>query len=373
MQTLPKLFKKTSTGAIQQWEITVTDNVIMSVFGQVGGKLQTTTDTVKEGKSIGNKDETTPAQQAFLEAKSKWESQVKKGYVESITDAQNDKINDAFIEGGIFPMLAHKYSQHAHKIKYPAYTQPKLDGIRCIAVIENGVCTLWSRTRKLITGVPHINRELETKFTVGKVILDGELYNHKYKHDFETIVSFVRNEDPQPGHEVVQYHIYDNPTRPTSGFGNRFFSLEDEIVGMTYTRLVQTITVASEDELMDCYHKFCADGYEGSIVRNVSGDYKNKRSYDLQKVKDFDDAEFEIIGIEEGRGKLQGHAATFICKMDSGNTFNVKMKGDIDRLKEYFNDHSLWSGKKLTVQYQGLTNKNGVPRFPVGIAIRDYE
>ena len=59
--------------------------------------------------------------------------------------------------------------------------------------------------------------------------------------------------------------------------------------------------------------------------------------------------------------------------MNSGNTFNAKMKGDIDRLREYFNNHSLWLGKKLTVQYQGLTNKNGVPRFPVGIAIRDYE
>lgn len=93
----------------------------------------------------------------------------------------------------------------------------------------------------------------------------------------------------------------------------------------------------------------------------------------MQKVKEFDDAEFEITGIEEGRGKLAGHVGAFVCKTDEGKTFLAKMSGDTGKLADYFTNHSLWAGKRLTVKYQGMTGKEKVPRFPVGIAIRDYE
>ena len=109
------------------------------------------------------------------------------------------------------------------------------------------------------------------------------------------------------------------------------------------------------------------------MVRNVHSLYVNKRSYDLQKVKDFSDEDFVIVGVEEGRGKLAGHVGAFICKTDDGKQFLAKMSGETSRLKEYFENHSLWEGKKLTVQFQGLTGAEKVPRFPVGKAIRDYE
>ena len=95
-------------------------------------------------------------------------------------------------------------------------------------------------------------------------------------------------------------------------------------------------------------------------------------SMDLQKVKDFLDDEFDIVDIEEGRGKLAGHVGAFICKMSDGKTFKAKMSGDTEHLKDYFENHQRWSGMRLTVQYQGLTSY-GIPRFPVGKAIRNYE
>jgi ATP-dependent DNA ligase len=138
-------------------------------------------------------------------------------------------------------------------------------------------------------------------------------------------------------------------------------------------KLVETMVLMAEDGVMDAFDQFRAAGYEGAMMRNVESIYANKRSYDLQKVKEFDDAEFRIVGIEEGRGKLSGHVGAFVCEMDGGKRFLAKAKGATERLREYFNTHSLWEGKKLTVQYQGLTGKEGVPRFPVGVAIRDYE
>lgn len=382
---LATLYKKTSTGKIQYWTISVTEQqgqmndkeyapmhgVITTRFGQVDGKEQVTNDTITEGKNAGKKNATTAYEQAQLEAEAKWEKQLKKGYAQTLADAKDEKV-DAIIEGGIVPMLAHKYYEQAHKIKYPAFVQPKLDGIRCIAIVKDGEATLWSRTRKPITSCPHIIQELEAAFEKIDIVLDGELYNHEMKSDFEKIVSLVRQEEPGEGHEIVQYHVYDTVTDET--FKHRYAQLHRmfRLFEFHALKLVQTEVSKTEDEVMEFFDKYRKQGYEGAMMRNVESLYANKRSYDLQKVKEFDDAEYPIVGIEEGRGKLAGHAI-FKLQTDEGKEFLAKMKGDTAQLKKFFDDHSLWTGKKLTVQYQGLTGKEKVPRFPVGVAIRDYE
>lgn len=384
-KTFPTLYKKTNTGAIQFWTIsveekqverptgTMTAGNIRTVYGQVGtDSPQTTEDLILHGKNPGKKNETTPLQQAVKEAQAKWKKQKKNGYVETVEAAQNEEL-DELIEGGIVPMLAHKFSEQAHKIKYPAFVQPKLDGIRCIAIVKDGTATLWTRTRKPITSVPHIIQELEAAFENMDIILDGELYNHQMKSDFEKIVSLVRQEEPGEGHEIVQYHVYDMVS--DEDFKYRYAQLHRMFRMFEFysLQLVQTEVAQTEDQVMEYFDKYRSQGYEGAMMRNVASKYVNKRSYDLQKVKEFDDAEFRIVGIEEGRGKLAGHVGSFVCEMDNGKTFLAKAKGATERLKDYFEQHELWQGKKLTVQYQGLTGKEGVPRFPVGVAIRDYE
>lgn len=379
---LPKLFKKTSTGADQEWEISVVPNLgfghIVTRFGQVGGKIQEAVDVIRDGKNVGKKNETSPIQQAEAEAQSQWEKKLKKGYVQSLGDAQAGKI-DSVIEGGIFPMLAHKFDEQGHKIVYPAFAQPKFDGHRCIGMIdEDGKATLWSRTRKQITGLPHIIADLESfasKLTPDKtLILDGELYNHDYRAKFEELTSFIRNPEPKVGHEAVQYHIYDlvqegvTQDKRLSGLAMINASTRSpSLVG------VETIQIADEDDLMLAFDRFLAQGYEGAMVRNASGLYVNKRSYDLQKVKEFQDNEFPVVGVEEGRGKLAGHAI-FVCAVEKNNPalcFKAKMKGATEELKKYFEHPELAIGKMLTVKFQGYTNKNKVPRFPVAIRFRE--
>ena len=389
----PMLYKKTSTGAIQFWEIEAQTRMgqmteeeycpeiglIVTKYGQLGtDSPQITNDTILKGKNAGKKNATTAVGQAQAEARAKWEKQKKKGYVERIDDAEADAV-DALIEGGVVPMLAHKFADHAHKIKYPCYVQPKLDGIRCIAIVKDGACTLWSRTRKPITSCPHIAQELEALFENKDFILDGELYNHDFKSNFEHIVHLVRQDKPDSECTDVQYHIYDliddnTFQERTSILSKTIGIMLDDLEDYEYSslRLVLTERVGSEDQVMNFFNKFKKQGYEGAMLRNADSKYVNKRSYDLQKVKEFDDGEFEITGIDEGRGKLAGHVGAFVCKTKDGKTFLAKMSGDTGKLADYFRDHSLWHGKHLTVQYQGLTTY-GIPRFPVGIAIRDYE
>jgi DNA ligase 1 len=93
------------------------------------------------------------------------------------------------------------------------------------------------------------------------------------------------------------------------------------------------------------------------------------------------DGEFPIVDFEEGNGRLSGHVGSFWCVVTKeyesqggveGERFKAKPKGKTSKLREYFKDHSLWKGKLLTVQYQNFT-PDGLPRFPVGKGIRDYE
>lgn len=383
--TLPTLYKKTSTGAIQFWTIEsrpvvrkhgdgsfeALPGLIVTTYGQVGTESpQVTEDVIKAGKNVGRKNETSATEQAQTEAKAKWEKQLKKGYVESIDAAQAGEV-DALIEGGIVPMLAQSFAKHGHKIVFPCYAQPKLDGIRCIAILRDGKCNLWSRTRKLITGVPHISSAIEKAFNED-VILDGELYRHEFKSQFEKIVSFVRQEVPAPGHEVVQYHVYDLPSEePFSKRATKLRYVKSSWFPNNEVVKVETMSVADDSQAAELFEMWQAQGYEGAMLRNSDGLYVNKRSMDLQKMKEFDDAEFEIIGAEEGRGKLAGHIGAFICRDSEGRQFLAKMAGDTARLGDYFRNSESYMGKLLTVQYQGLTGANGVPRFPVGLRIRD--
>lgn len=370
---LSTLFKKTSTGAIQEWTIETVGSTMKTHWGQVGGTIQSTSETIKEGKNTGKANATTPVQQAEAEAKSAWDLKLKKGYVFDIDKAEAGKV-DKIIEGGIFPMLAHTIEKRGKDLKYPAYVQPKLDGHRCIAICKNGKVTLWSRSRKPITGVPHIIKALEMigGFAGENFMLDGELYNHEYHNNFEELTHFIRQQKPAVGHEVVQYHIYDLPIE--EDYHERFMRLKTFFLNIppvmgASLKFVETVYVGSKDEMMKTYNRFVEEGYEGAIVRNAMGLYKNKRSSDLLKVKQFQDAEFKIVDVIEGKGKLAGHGI-FICATEKGeNNFKAKLVGDLDNLKQYWTNPKLALGRKLTVQFQGYS-RYGIPRFPVGLRFR---
>ena len=375
---LPTLYKKNSAGKVQQWDIYVEGPTpqgpatIVVEHGLVGGKIQKSEDVVSMGKNIGKANETTPLEQALSEAQSKWTKRQDKGY-------KSDKAAlDVDDRPGAGAMLAHRYDKYPHKIDFPCIVQPKFDGHRCMAVVKNGKCTLWSRGRKQITGLPHIEREIEALVATQALgigvdsgyVLDGELYNHEYKDRFEELSSFIRNQEPKEGHEVVQYHIYDwisdlDYEKRADALHNLF---EINKPNACLVR-VQSLP-ADQDEVVPYFKSFLEHGYEGAMLRNLKGGYAvDKRSYDLQKVKEFDDAEFKITGVKEGRGKLKGHAI-FECTTAEGATFDVKLQGNLSVLAEIFANVEMYIGRDLTVQYQGFTN-GGVPRFPVGLRVRD--
>lgn len=364
---LPTLYKRTSTGAVQEWTMAIKENddgtaEYTATYGQQDGKMQTSTVNVKQGKNIGRANATTPYEQAFSEAGSKWNKQKDKGYVEEIGNFAVERK----------PMLAHDYNKYGHKVAFPAFVQPKLDGIRCIAYKTGDDITLMSRNGKS-HNLPHLKKLLEPLFKEHPdLVLDGELYIHGIP--FQSITSWVKKIQPETG--TIEYHIYDQIS-PQS-FKERIYDLGEKIAEMYSTdsliTFVETTEVADAEEVTEFHGQYTRKGYEGIMLRAGDCTYKEGyRSQELLKVKEWIDGEFEIVGAKTGVGKCEDQCI-FTCKTQDGEEFDVKCMGTDQERRQQWLDKEKYFGKMLTVKFfEWSTSENPVPRFPIGISVRDYE
>ena len=277
----------------------------------------------------------------------------------------------------IKPMLAHKYNPD--KADYPAYIQPKLDGVRCVLTKDGA----YSRTGKEFKNVDHLKQALKPFFAKNPTaILDGELYNHELKDDFEKIISLVRKTKPTQEHkdeaaELVQYHVYDIASMTIGGYNTRLNYLQSNLFAGFNTwpiMSVETKVVLDYDEAVKQHKKYLKLGYEGSIYRSINGKYKNTRSWDLMKFKDFEDSEATIVGYEIGKGKRQGTLGKFIMQDDEGIQFGCPPgKGyDYKDLADMLDNISHYIGERATFTYFQRTQA-GSYRHPLYKCIRNYE
>jgi len=362
IENLPMLYKRDSKGKIRVWQVEIgydSEDVAgtRSVAGLQDGQRVTSEWNISTPKNVGKINGTTGLTQAKAEAKATWDKRSEKEYFESIADI------DAYDK--FSPMLAGDYTK---KPQSEGYSQPKLDGIRCVAN-SNG---LWTRSGKPITSCPHVWSEVQDFLTRNpNVTLDGELYNHDLKEDFNKIVSLVRktkttDSDVQESAKLVQYHVYDmyDENVPTLSFVNRTEVLERMSSDWQSLRLVPTTWSATQDELDENYGQYMTDGYEGQMVRNDAPYEKNKRSKALLKRKEFITEEFPVVAMLEGQGNWSGHTKRFTLRMPDGTEIGSGVRGNQEQLR------TLWESKEtptwVTLRYFGLT-PDGVPRFPVVI------
>lgn len=355
----PVLYKYTQKGQVQQWQIFAENDSFWTEEGIKGGKLTTSLPTVCKAKNVGRSNETTPEQQAKMEAQAKWQKKVDGGYNEVLTAEKK------FFE----PMLAHELSKYEKLLfTVPTFIQPKLDGIRCI--LEDGKLT--TRNGKPIVACNHL--------AIPYYTLDGELYNHDLKNDFNKIVSLVKKTKPTTEEEIeaaekVQYWVYDFPPIEKP-FSLRLKALKYRFEKGGFPesfKLVPTYHVKNQEDIEKYHEQFLSEGYEGSILRLDLGNYENKRSKQLLKKKDFVDEEFKIVGAEEGEGGRAGTIGFFIMKHDKEDkTFKSNVKGDFDYLKEVWKDHKKYIGTMATVKYFNRT-PDDIPRFPYIIKLNRAE
>ena len=278
----------------------------------------------------------------------------------------------------IKPMLAYKVDKKPVDWSEKVFMQPKLDGVRCIIQLnDEGKVYAYSRTGKPWLNIEHILQDLKPWFDQNPdVILDGELYNHDLRDDFNKIISLVRKTKPtdldrSEAAKLVQFHCYDY----ANGFDSYGIRMNNLATSDMYSYCVRYVhaTVVTENQTSIQHQCNLDEGYEGSILR-LDKPYQRKRSYNLQKFKDFHDTEATIVGYVPGKGKRTGTLGKFLMIDDDGVEFgcppgkgyNYKMLADIlDNVGDYI-------GKRATFTYFERTPA-GSYRHPFYKAIRNYE
>lgn len=274
-------------------------------------------------------------------------------------------------------MLAHKFDDSRIDFKKPVYIQAKLDGVRCLFTKDGA----FSRNGKQFMNVRHIEMALKPFFAKQPdVVLDGELYNHKLKRDFEKIISLVRkqkptDEDRLDAQHLVQFHIYDYFDGVMyDNYQTRMQQLVNAEFYDAQIKHVPALLVDSYNYARVQHEEFLSLGYEGSIIRNGDGIYKHGRSYDLMKFKDFSDTEATIIDYVTGKGKRTGTLGKFIMQDDDGVVFGCPPgKGySYKDLKTMLKNADSFIGKRATFTYFQRTKANSY-RHPLFKCIRNYE
>jgi DNA ligase-1 len=365
----PTLYKTSSAGKELQWDISVEPNGlnggktwnIITVHGQVDGAMQTSSVEIKQGKNLGRTNATTAKEQAVSEADSKWTKQHDKKYSEA--RGGGSKTHS--------PMLAETYEDHIDKVVFPCYIQPKLDGHRCIAKRHKDSVEMLTRNGKPFLGLEHIRQELMLSMYEGEV-WDGEVYSHKKDTGltFQDVTSLIKK--PSTKSMLLKYYVYDRVT--SHGFEQRFTTTIQRLQQLTlnYICVVHTAVVDSHERVISQRDYFESIGYEGAMLRTPHGLYKEGgRSKDLLKVKAWVDAEFLVIDIISGRGKM-ADKGIYVCQTADGTKFNATANGDDGFRQGLLSNKHQYIGKMLTVEFfEWTTSKKPVPRFPKGLRIRE--
>ena len=253
------------------------------------------------------------------------------------------------------PMLAYPVSDKPIDYSNKISMQPKLDGVRCLIQYENrplknvndlsgqlteNVVVAYSRTGKEWKNIDHILFNLKSWFILNPdVILDGELYNHDFRDDFESIISMVRktkptDEDRSISAENVQFHCYDIIDE-TMSFAMRNEFIKQAVPRNHCVKHVSTLRCASDYDAEEIHKVNLACGYEGSILR-TNDTYACKRSHNLRKFKDFHDTEATITGWVEGKGKRKGTIGKFLAIDAEGIEFGMPVMDKFKYLQENF-------------------------------------
>lgn len=392
-KTLQTLYKVDTKGKLREWTMHIDGASFYAVKGLVDGKKTTDKATTTIAKNVGRANATTPESQAELQAQAKFQKKLDSGYALDPIDAQTKKFYE--------PMLAHNFKDRQDEIKYPCYSQPKLDGIRCVVRKEGDKLVGRTRNGKEIECIPHILKSLNGFFLAfPKAILDGELYNHDLRDNFNKITSLVRKQKPvqsasmtdkafakkctefqerlAEAEDTIQYHIYDCPKlndviSEKFSFDHRIEDMSAKITETKSICLVETNEAYSLGNLNSLYNQYLEQGYEGQMVRKSLSSYENKRSKSLLKRKEFVDAEYKVVDIDLGNGNRSGTAKNLVCYCEkTKQTFNSNIKGSFDYLKEIYENRQEYIGQMATIKYFQLT-PDGIPRFPYAISFRNYE
>ena len=281
------------------------------------------------------------------------------------------------VHPGMIPVfevaLAQKFELKRIKDMEHVYVEPKLDGIRCFAIVKDGDAKLFARSGKLIS-----NFDSTIGFTLaglGDGCYDGELMGE----DFVALMrQAYRKDNVDIEHAYLSLFDYlpleewqsDNPVTSTK---DRYIELQRRISSCKMPRYVKVVErytrSANLEDIMALHHTFVQAGYEGAMVKTIDAPYRFGRSYDVMKVKEFHDVDLPIVGLEEGTGRHAGRLGAVKINFN-GVIVKVGSGFSDEQREQVWNDQISFLGRIIEVRYQEVT-PDGSLRFPTFVCFRN--
>jgi len=343
------LYKKDSKGKLRFLDISTDGDTVVQVSGLVDGKHVTNVSQC-EGKNIGRSNETTPEEQAELQAEAKYVKKLKEGYFDNTYEALNQIV--------ILPMLAKVFGKEEKKVVYPCFAQPKLDGMRALNSSHD---PLMSRSGNIIDTVPHVQI---VNPDGPKVILDGELYAHGLS--FQENMRIIKKARPET--ISVKHHVYDMIS--DKPFVERYNDLQIYVQQHEHLLLVETVVILNKEQLMKYHASNIAKGYEGTIVRHGDEGYKlNGRSSSLLKLKDFEDLSLTLMDVVPSEKRPEHGKPIFFWEGATDNRLGAGIALSHDEAKDLLENKSSHIGKTCEIRFFEYSD-TGVPRHPTMYGFR---
>ena len=344
---LPRLYKPTKTGAIQICDISVSGAVVSTTFGQLDGKLQTSTDTCSP-KNVGRSNEKTAEQQAILEAQSKFTKKVKSGYSQELTSTPTVQL----------PQRVKTYQDNKHLVSYPCYATPKYNGLNgTYWLLPDKTLKLTSRGGDELPPIPHLEPTILKMMEHFKTTcINGELYISG--ESLQNITSAVKK--PKELSKSLVFIPFELPLVSAP--------YKDKVALLI--KYIPIVYITREEMLEEFYTVTVEAGYEGVVIYNTDSIYQfNQRSSTVLKYKPVADAEYKILSYATDRN---GHPV-FTCETHDGKQFKVKPKGtDEERKQVITNFDSQYKNNYYKIEYEMLSD-SGIPLKGVGIGLRDCD
>lgn len=275
------------------------------------------------------------------------------------------------------------------------YGSRKLDGIRCLATVKKsskGTVEIDLRSRQN-SDLNHLflRDVLKSSFLAsdpGEYALDGEICYFegdcldRSREDFRKVCSFVRSKTPNKLCEPnIRFILFDCVSRGNNRriLSNRHSLLSNIIDENQHIKILSQTLISNIKEFEELRRHSRNIGWEGLVLRR-DVPHQGKRSKDMIKVKDFSDAEFEIIGhdlelmgvVKDGREAEELLLAAIHVRLKSGNMVKVGSGFTLEERRSLRDLGNSLHGKLATVRYFQETDTNGKTslRFPTFKSIR---
>jgi hypothetical protein len=270
-------------------------------------------------------------------------------------------------------------------VDYPVRVEPKLDGLRCIAVKHNGIVSMFTRNGSVLETMPRVKAALE-KADYDDFVLDGEAMGADWNESASVLMSHKTQKDDSN----IVYNVFDampytdwvdqasgDPLEERITLVEALLSLFDE---SSPVKQVKGNTVKTEKELFEFYAGTMNHGYEGIMLKDLSKPYVFKRSEAILKMKPVVTYEGVVIGHYEGRRgtKREGMWGGFDVILPNGvitrlgGGFNDKFRTEVllEGPDAFVGRIVEMEGQPDPLTKDGLTY-DGKVRFPVYMRIRD--